>query len=314
MVSEDYIISLYRVLLDREPENNDVVRWHTNAPNREVLLRRFLTAKEFLARRLIPLHIGRHLEPDVLPVDVSASPEQLGKMLAGIAEKWREFGKTEPHWSVLVGEEFRSSNISKNLEKFYASGEKNIDIALRAVMRAGIDPAGFKTAVDFGCGVGRLTLALAQKVDFVTGVDISDGHVHLAQERAHDTQVNNVAFKVISDVSDIATIPKTDFIISIIVLQHNPPPIIAVIFRMLLKLLHERGVAYIQVPTFIDNYSFDVECYLDRRKVNMEMNCLPQRSVFQIIHDEGCIPLEVREDGWTGEAGMISKTFLIQKM
>lgn len=313
MVSEDYVISLYRLLLGRKPESNDIVKLHAQvAENEHEILRQFLGSKEFLDRGLVPLVVGRHLYPDHLPVDESATPEQLQEILAGIAGKWLKYGNTEPYWSVLAEDRFRSSNIDVTRDKFYASGHGNIDIALRAVRRVGVDPTGFRTAIDFGCGVGRLTLALATHVGFVTGIDISAAHVRHAENRARETQAGNVAFKVIGNVSDISTTQKADFIISLIVLQHNPPPIMAEIFGRLLRLLNKRGVAYIQMPTYIDGYVFDVGNYLKNDKVDMEMNYLPQKTIFQIIRDEGCIPVEVREDVWGG-TGAVSQTFVIQK-
>jgi SAM-dependent methyltransferase len=314
MVSEDFVVSLYRVLFGREPESSDVVKLHArDADDEKALLRNFLGSREFLARGLNPLAVGRHVHPEVLPIDMSASPEQLREMLAGIAGKWLQFGNTEPYWSVLTHESFRSSNIEATREHFYASAYDAVDIALRAARRSGVDTAAFKSATDFGCGVGRLTLALAKHVGFVTGIDISAAHVRLAQNRARETQVSNVAFRVIGAVSDIATTPKADFLMSLIVLQHNPPPVMAEIFASLLRLLNVNGVAYIQMPTFIDGYTFNVADYLKGAKVDMEMNFLPQKRIFEIIREEGCIALEVREDGWPGSASMVSHTFLIQK-
>ena len=313
MVSQDYVISLYRLLLGREPESIDVVKLHAEAAQDEKeLLRHFLGSTEFLGRGLMPSFVGRYIHPDHLPVDESATPEQLKQMLVGITEKWVQHGNTEPYWSVLTQERFRSSNIDVSRDQFYASGHGNVNNAIRAVRRAGVDPAGFRTAIDFGCGVGRLTFALAKHVGFVTGIDISAAHVRHAQNRARETQVGNVAFKVLGNVSDISMLEKTDFIISLIVLQHNPPPIMGEIFGRLLRLLNRGGVVYLQTLTYIDGYVFDVENYLKNDKVNMEMNYLPQKTIFRIISDQGCIPLEVREDGWGG-ASAVSHTFLIQK-
>jgi 2-polyprenyl-3-methyl-5-hydroxy-6-metoxy-1,4-benzoquinol methylase len=314
MVSEEFVVSLYRILLDRTPEDPDAIVRHCQTHDESELLRIFLGSDEFLRRKLIPLPVGRHLHQDSVPVAVTASPEELDRMLEGIAEKWRRYGENEPHWSVIVSPDFLSTNIAQTIDRFYASGRGNVELALRAVRRAGADPAKFKTAVDFGCGVGRLTLALAGRVEFVTGIDISPGHLRLARERARETGIGNVEFEAISTISEIMMLAKTDFIISIIVLQHNPPPVIAELLRMLLRLLNPGGIAYIQVPTFIDDYAFDIDSYLAGDKVDMEMNSLPQRNVFEIIHEEGCIPLEVREDGWTTELHMISNTFLIRKM
>ena len=294
MVTLDYVYSLYRILLGREPESEDAVRQHLAANDEREILRKFLKSREFLSKEW--LLIGRHLSADAQPVAVTASSEQLHAMLAGIAEKWQQYGKSEPYWSVIVSEDYKTTNITENIDRFYATGVDDVDLALRAVSRAGIDPSGFRAAIDFGCGVGRLTLALANRIGTVTGVDISPGHVALARKRAQAHGANNVSFEIISSVADILAIDKADFIMSLIVIQHNPPPVMAEIFRMLLDRLNVNGVAYIQIPTFIENYSFDVGKYLEGEKDDMEMNCLPQHHIFQLINDAGCVPLEIRED------------------
>ena len=49
---------------------------------------------------------------------------------------------------------------------------------------------------------------------------------------------------------DIEGLPKADVIYSVIVLQHNPPPIMAIIVRQFMKGLNPGGVAYFQLPTY----------------------------------------------------------------
>ena len=60
------------------------------------------------------------------------------------------------------------------------------------------------------------------------------------------------------------------------------------------------------------NYQFKISIYLKEDLVNdMEMHCLPQQVIFDIINIENCALLEIREDGYTGIP--ISNTFIVKK-
>ncbi len=259
------------------------------------------------------LFVGRWIDQRALDVETTAAARDLERMLDGIAEKWRAFGENEPHWSVLVSEDFLQKNLGTNVEKFYATGHPDVQRVLAALERSGVDLGSIGTALDYGCGVGRLSLALASHFDHVLGIDISAAHVRVAQEQAAKTGAGNVEFRTISSIGEIKDLPKADLVVSIIVLQHNPPPVMAEIFRNILKLLNPSGIAFVQMPTFIEGYSFRVSEYLEGGKVDMEMNCLPQRDIFRILWEENCLPLEVREDGSIGDFPGLSHTFLIQK-
>ncbi len=87
----------------------------------------------------------------------------------------------------------------------------------------------------------------------------------------------------------------------------------ATIYAKLLQCLRPGGVAVVQMPTFIKGQRFSVVDYLASPVEPMEMNALPQRDVFRIIAEQGCIPLEVREDDHLGEVDGISTTFAVMR-
>jgi SAM-dependent methyltransferase len=106
-----------------------------------------------------------------------------------------------------------------------------------------------------------------------------------------------------------------DLWFSRIVLQHNSPPIIALILRRALSLLAPGGVAVFQVPTYAKNYAFMLDRYLGRldQDGQIEMHVLPQHVVFAIAAEAGCVALEVLEDGSIGIANWQSSTFAVHK-
>ena len=119
---------------------------------------------------------------------------------------WNTFGETEPYFAVLTHDRFLSEQMSAaDREAFFAFGEADI-----AQIFDLIDIAP-KSALDFGCGVGRLTSALVKRVDRVAGVDAAESMLRIAREN-----VPNATFST--------AIPdeRFDLIVSLLVFQHIP--------------------------------------------------------------------------------------------
>ncbi|MHA3792039.1 class I SAM-dependent methyltransferase [Sphingomonas sp. YL-JM2C] len=305
-VSREEVIWAYRMLLGREPESEAVIELQMGASDRNHLRQAFLGSPEFQRRfagPYAPLPVGRFFDVDRTDIDIACSDEQLQAMFDRIGEAWKTFGETEPHWSVLTSDSFRQENLAANIDAFYASGRNDVDLHLHFLRRAGL-PVRFGKALDFGCGVGRLTLGLAAHADQVVGVDISPPHLRLATERARESAVANISFESIAAPDDLDRYRDFDLVISLIVLQHNPPPVMASLYRKLLRALAPGGVAIIQMPTFMQGQSFTAAHYLANEQPSMEMNALPQKLIFEIIEEMGCRALEIRENGVAGESGL----------
>jgi hypothetical protein len=105
-----------------------------------------------------------------------------------------------------------------------------------------------------------------------------------------------------------------DLWFSQIVLQHNSPPIIAMILRRAMQLLNPGGLAIFQVPTFSPGYRFRVTEYVSNLpNAGMEMHVLPQPAIFEIAVGAGCVPLEVLDDYSTGSQLWVSNSFAFAK-
>jgi SAM-dependent methyltransferase len=305
-VSREEVVWAYRMLLGREPESEAVIALQMGASDQKHLREAFLGSAEFNrqigGRHGVP-YVGRFFDIDRTDIDITCSDEQLQAMFERIGQAWKLFGETEPHWSVLTSDAFRQENLADHIDAFYGSGRNDIDLHLHFLRRAGL-PVRFGKALDFGCGVGRLTLALAAHADQVVGVDISPPHLRLAIERARQTATANISFESIAAPVDLDRYSDFDLVISLIVLQHNPPPVMASLYRQLLRSLAPGGVAIVQMPTFMQGQSFTAAHYLANEQPSMEMNALPQKLIFEIIEEMGCRPLEIRENGVAGEVGL----------
>ena len=316
-LSAELVTWAYRILLDREPENDAVV---LEKANRFTCVRdlrhEFLHSEEFRysdPQAYLPALTGN--EPP-MQIEAVRSDAQLQQLFQHIQTTWQSLGETEPYWSVLSADQFTRAHIEATKEAFYHSGQYAVNLLFNTLRRHNIEPASFTSCLEYGCGLGRVTRWLAERFEHVVGYDISQSHLQYAQEYLNEQGLHNVAVHHLQYVHDLHTLPQTDVVYSIIVLQHNPPPIIAIILNALLRSLKPGGVAFIQVPTYQLGYSFSLQAYLSTAATqqNLEMHVLPQREVFEIVRQAGANVLEVLEDNWTGFGyNSISNTFLIQK-
>lgn len=299
----------YLLLLGREPESTAVVDEHL-ASHRDLiaLSKVFMASEEFqrksdaaLGRQQIDVDRGYWAAPS--SVDHRVAPAVLDRLAARIREQWTALGEEDPYWSVLTDDRFRSARIdAAALQEFRASGKAAaavIDLAVGRSERA--TPAG--TCLELGCGVGRVTRHLAQRFDRVIAVDISPGNLALCRRYMEEEGVANVETVLVQDLRDVAALPAFDFFYSVIVLQHNSPPVQRFILETLLPKLRPAGQFLFQTVADQPGYSFDVERYLASASPTMEVHSLPMAAIMQVIRRSGLVVDTARLDTWAGFYG-----------
>ena len=163
---------------------------------------------------------------------------------------WNELGADDPLWAILSDPAKRGG--LWNDAEFFALGEAEIAaIEQRCVALA--RPRERRLAVDFGCGVGRLTRALASRYAQVIGVDISPNM--LEQARALNAQFPNVRFVENAHTRlEFLADGSVDFIYSVITLHHIPPPLQRAYVSEFVRALAPGGLAVLQIAS---GYSAD---------------------------------------------------------
>jgi 2-polyprenyl-3-methyl-5-hydroxy-6-metoxy-1,4-benzoquinol methylase len=159
------------------------------------------------------------------------------------AADWEELARREPYFAVLTNEGFlgvESNTIATRA--FFDTGEADISSLLATITTLLGRDIPLTSALDFGCGVGRLTLPLARRAGRVVACDVAPTMLAHARQNAEGAGLYNVTFIA---SADLAELPRGcfDFVCSLLVLQHIPPAVGYGLIRTLLSLLAPGGVA-----------------------------------------------------------------------
>lgn len=319
--AEEVVAALYREMLRREPDRQGLAdhaaQWRSAGA--ASVLRAFLNCAEFRAvdHAAVPLSVMLNYGPP-MAVETSVSEDNLAAIWAHIAKVWSGFGETDPLWSVLTDVRFRSASKPSEavIQGFYDSGRHDLKYFRSFLARAGLDVSAFRTVAEYGCGVGRVTRFLAERFERVRAFDISTPHLDGARANVASNDLDNVDFVHVRTRDDLAALRGVDLFFSLIVLQHNPPPIILDILGRAFEGLNPGGVAFFQVPTYNADYSFTAEHYWQgmATRNEMEMHFVPQNAILDVAARHGLRLMETRQDHCVGNYDRwISNTFLLRK-
>jgi SAM-dependent methyltransferase len=139
--------------------------------------------------------------------------------LEALGAEWDTLGGQDPLWAVLTNAGKEGGRWK--VKELFATGADHIDEVLDRVAGLGLR-LDRRQALDFGCGVGRLTQALAQRFEQAVGVDIAPSMVWRAE------RFNRYPHRcryVLNTSADLACLDDSsfDFVCSYLTLQHIPP-------------------------------------------------------------------------------------------
>ena len=118
-----------------------------------------------------------------------------------------------------------------------------------------------------------------------------------------ELNIANVQTLLLKSPEHIKTMGLFDFFYSVIVLQHNPPPIQKLLLTNTFSQIRAGGACLFQTPSSLPGYSFSIDDFLDSSAQEMDMHCLPKPIVLQLLSEFGLRIRDVEPDGWTGMVG-----------
>jgi SAM-dependent methyltransferase len=159
-----------------------------------------------------------------------------------VRKVYEQVGRDDPFYAVLTHHGFRGGRWDP--DAFFETGRDEIRGVMEYVAAL---PWELKRdlALDFGCGVGRLTQALAGEFEEVVGIDISDTMIERAIE--HDHHPGRVRY-LVNTSGDLRLLERDafDFVYSSITLQHIPPEHQESYIREFVRILRPGGLAIFQ--------------------------------------------------------------------
>ncbi len=162
-------------------------------------------------------------------------------------KNWEGLAKRDPLWSILTNPNKKGNRWEPDL--FFETGQIEVKALWSILVELDALPLDTTTALDFGCGIGRLTRALSGYFDQVIGVDAAPTMV-IEAKNMHQAYGEKLRFLHNVDPSmPILDDASLDFVLSVIVLQHIPTSQSKQFLSSFLKKLKSGGVLLVQLPS-----------------------------------------------------------------
>jgi len=165
--------------------------------------------------------------------------------LRALRRHWDRLAQQDPLWAVLTDPGKRDGGW--DVDQFFRAGTEELSAVLQRAARLGI-VVSRRRALDFGCGVGRVTQAMAGSFERCDGVDISASMLQLARRHNRDPARCSYHLNVADDLRLFPDAAFT-FVFSTLVLQHIAPPYTSGYVKELLRVLAPGGLLVFQLPS-----------------------------------------------------------------
>ena len=159
--------------------------------------------------------------------------------------RWDKAAEAEPYYSVLSQPRFLATNVHDNPAPFFETGEADVEQLIAAIRAADRD-AALHSALEFGCGPGRLLPAFLRRGIAVTAVDVSPRMLQLAAENTK--RFGGTAVFVESRAFLAGATQQFDLVNAARFMQHLPASEGAELVRMLAARVRRGGYLYLDLP------------------------------------------------------------------
>lgn len=256
--------------------------------------------------------------------------------LRQLQQHWDDLAKLDPLGSICTDPQ--KDGRKWVADDFFKTGAREIHTVLKYVQSLGLSPDWKSPALDFGCGVGRLTAALSHHFHESWGVDIAPTMIELATQ----FHPNNSRCKFLVNQADHLHIFAGNtfgFIYSSIALQHMRQEYIRSYLLEFIRVLKPGGILVFQVADR-NSLTRRIRNYIGvRRRMNrllgrgvppallMEMHCISEKKVRKLLSGQDVRIVDVKLTNSTSpdfngnlqflqqapEHGLVSKQYCVVK-
>lgn len=229
-------------------------------------------------------------------------------------EEWEDLAELDVYWAILTDPQKKFGRW--NIKDFLLTGEKEIDDLMRISKKLGY-PSKQEIALDFGCGVGRLTRQLAKYFKKCCGIDISKNMI--AKTKELNRNLSNCEF-IVNEKENLALFRNDyfDLIYTRLVLQHLPDEdLIKNYISEFIRILKKDGLLVFQLPNYIPlKLKIDIRAKLYKilkklginkrflynkiKNIPLTMNSIPEKEVTEFLKSLNAKILKVEKDRSAG--------------
>ncbi|HYL92816.1 MAG TPA: class I SAM-dependent methyltransferase [Alphaproteobacteria bacterium] len=225
--------------------------------------------------------------------------------LKELQRDWDHLAQTDPLWAICSDPSKRHQQWT--VAEFFATGEHEVGSVLSYLSSLRLHPDFAGHALDFGCGVGRLTRALAARFQECWGVDVSPAMIQKAKELNADCRKCKFALNESPDLRQFGS-GQISMVYSSIVLQHMPRRQAEAYICEFIRVLKPQGILVFQVAdrlkaTAMERLRGQLALRRRMRRVlpaarpdedRMVMHCMSEREVRRALPAEGVSLVDVR--------------------
>jgi ubiquinone/menaquinone biosynthesis C-methylase UbiE len=160
-----------------------------------------------------------------------------------VQKQWTSLGEKDPLWAILSVPDKKGGKWDQ--AAFFETGVREIEKVLETA--GSVSTVRFDTAVDFGCGVGRLSQALAERFERVIGIDVAESMIEGARRLNRFPERCEYRHNAVSNLSTLGD-ESVDFIYSSITLQHVVPQLARLYIREFFRIARPGAHIVFQLP------------------------------------------------------------------
>ena len=254
--------------------------------------------------RPVPISATSTAATLAVPAGYNSGPKWISvSNLDNLKNAWEGLAERDPLNAILTDDS--KTGGKWDVADFMATGDVEIETVMNHLTAIGRIPNCKGTALDFGCGVGRLTQALARRFASCVGVDISQQMIRQAEALNRYVHCRYVA-------TSAASLPFPDasfsFIYSNIVLQHVPRHFAKAYLGEFVRLLGPDGILVFGVQDsfaapdlssrltrirHVLHFRSRIRVVLNRGSGDMKMHCLPESIVRRALGSAKVVDIQL---------------------